>query len=297
MVKTKFGFGLIGLLLAVTVIAIIVMFFLLDISPLTGKPSPSVSAVGYEDLRRSALVETRSTGCTTDAVSCSSRNLNLKVKGEDRLLTVLISMKEDQNSTVTEVKYGHDSLTRLATAGKSGFPKMELWYMLNPAPGRTVEVKFATDTVNNVIATSWQNVNQEKPFGEVATAFPDSNNLELTVSTAGGEQIILDGLAWQRLFLDPNRKDYVLDTKQQKTTFTNAKNSQTTIRPEFWNARAATWMAVPIRIRPLFTFFEKDYSGGEFWLNNSLYSFAGSRFDDGSPLDDAASSMTVKKGS
>jgi len=111
--------------------------------------------------------------------------------GSDRLLLVATSHR-DGNKQVTAISYGGASLTRLgAQNGPGNGNRVELWYLIAPAPGTTNVVVTLSDGRNVAAgAASYFGVNQNSPLGDFVSAANKTQEATITVSSQTGALVM-----------------------------------------------------------------------------------------------------------
>jgi hypothetical protein len=146
--------------------------------------------------------------CPTDGVSISldnTSNASRKTStlswphtvggGADRVLMVGTSHR-DGNKHVTGISYGGAPLTNLGVQnGPGNQNRVELWYLIAPAPG-TANVVVTLSDARNIVggAASYIGVDQITPFGAFVSASNQTQNATITV-TSQVDELIMDVIA------------------------------------------------------------------------------------------------------
>lgn len=100
---------------------------------------------------------------------------------ENRLLIVDVASFQINTTGVT---YGSEALTLLGASGR-----VSRWYMINPPVGTAnIIVSFNSSLgAGHMQATCWKNIQQDEPFGEVATATGTGASATLDVEAEEGD--------------------------------------------------------------------------------------------------------------
>jgi hypothetical protein len=111
--------------------------------------------------------------------------------GADRVLVVATSHR-DGNKHVAAVSYGGASLTRLGVQNAPGNQnRVELWYLIAPAPG-TADVVVSLSDSRNIVggAASYFGVDQSTPLGEFLSSSNKTKEASITVPSQAGELVM-----------------------------------------------------------------------------------------------------------
>ncbi|HWN38180.1 MAG TPA: DUF4347 domain-containing protein, partial [Gammaproteobacteria bacterium] len=139
-----------------------------------------------------AIVQDTTTSAATTAGSTSLTFSHTVASEQERLLIVSVAIHGD-DTDITAVTYGGQALTLLGTAVQNGGGgvKTQLWYMLMPAEG-TADVVIQTGQSTAIVAgaTTFFGVDQDQPFGAMATAADHGDPIYgVDLSSAAGEVV------------------------------------------------------------------------------------------------------------
>jgi hypothetical protein len=110
--------------------------------------------------------------------------------GNNRILIVATASNNEQANSVT---FNGQALTLIGrqTDG-GGATRISMWYRLNPASGAgTVQVTYAGSVEQkNMVATTWNNVDQPTPLGTFTSQSGSSGTASITVASATNDVVV-----------------------------------------------------------------------------------------------------------
>jgi Tfp pilus assembly protein PilX len=126
----------------------------------------------------------------------SSLTWNFTTAGVDRFLLVGISLRRDNNQTVTSVSYGGVALTSIGAINNDPQVRLELWYLTAPALGSNA-LAITVDANTRLVAgvASFTGVDQTTPL-ELPASFnsAQSSSPSVQVTTATGNAWVVAAL-------------------------------------------------------------------------------------------------------